>query len=76
MNVVFLFPLAYGLFATIMIVVGDGGNLLKFIVASVYLSSVCIQFIPMLHEAIHFLVPMFMQVGLCLWYFVAGRFTD
>lgn len=64
MHVIFHLPLALGLFATIMTVVSETTS--KLIIVVVYVSSVCMQFVPRLTESVHFLVPLFMQVGLCL----------
>jgi hypothetical protein len=31
------------------------------------------QFVPELRESVHFLVPMFMQIILCMWWYFASR---
>lgn len=77
MHVISELPIVLGLFATIMTAISETtGNLLKLIVAAVYVSSVCMQFVPWLSESVHFIIPLFMQIGLCLWYLFVGKNVD
>jgi hypothetical protein len=74
MTVVFLFPLAFSLFAAVMFVIGDYSAVAKAVFSILALTAVAMQFTPYLQERVHFLVPLAIQLFVCGSWYVASRF--
>jgi hypothetical protein len=78
--VIFFLPLALSLVAGTMVLLGSYHWIAKAIVVALVIASVLLQFVPVLQEHVHFLVPLFIQIivgggyFLCLQWFtyIAG----
>lgn len=78
--VIFFLPLALSATAAAMVLFGNYHWLAKTIVVAIVTASVLLQFVPVLQERVHFLVPLFIQIivgggyFLCLeWFtYIAG----
>jgi hypothetical protein len=73
MYVIFFAPLIMSLVATFWVVTEDNGLITKAIFLVVAGTAAAMQFVPELRESVHFLVPMFMQIILCMWWYFASR---
>lgn len=71
MYAIFLLPLALSLIAGAMVAFGDYHWLAKGIVVALIVVSVLLQFVPVLRDHVHFLVPMFIQILVGGGYFVS-----
>jgi hypothetical protein len=72
MKVIFLFPLAFAFFGTIFILINDDfGRVAKSVAVLLAGGSIALLFTP-----VHFLVPLAMQLTICIWlalYFQMNR---
>ena len=72
MQVIFLFPLAFAFFGTIFILINDDfGRVAKSVAVLLAGGSIALLFTP-----VHFLVPLAMQLTICIWlalYFQMNR---
>ncbi len=59
--------------AAAMFVLGDYGIVTKVIVCLMAIAAVCLRFVPVLSDSVHFLVPLFMQLILCGWWYIASQ---
>lgn len=67
MHVVFLFPMAFAAAATFFLFTSDDyGPIAKGFALLVMGASFAMQFVPALQ--VHFLIPFFLQLGICFWY--------
>jgi len=73
MTVVFLFPLAFSLFAAVMFVIGDHGTFTKAFFSLLTISAIAMQFVPFLQERVHFLVPLAIQLVVCGSWYIASH---
>ena len=73
-NMIFIFPMALSLVAAGMILFGDYVPITKIIVVTVAGAAMAMQFIRPLAESIHFLVPLFLQLIVCGWWYFASKF--
>jgi hypothetical protein len=71
---IFLFPMALSVAAALMILFGDYGPLTKVIVVALVAVALSLQFIPPLAQSVHFLVPLFIQLIVCGWWYFASQF--
>ena len=63
MKVIFLFPLAFAFFGTIFILINeDFGRVAKGFAVTLTTASIVLLFTP-----VHFLVPLAMQLVVCIW---------
>jgi len=68
--IIFLLPLIMSVVATVMVLGDDHSWLVKGLLVLFVGSSVAMQFVPALVTHVHFLVPLGMQIVVCLgWYF-------
>ncbi|MFQ5730521.1 MAG: hypothetical protein ACE5KM_01070 [Planctomycetaceae bacterium] len=68
---IFLFPLVLSFAAlAFFIVSGDFGLRQQLIAAVLVVGAAAMQFVPPLRERIHFIVPLLLQIGVCLWYLI------
>ena len=74
MSVIFFFPVVMSIAGAAMFVIGDYGVATKMIVCLLAVTAVCLQFVPVLSDSVHFLVPLFMQLTVCGWWYVASQF--
>jgi|HubBroStandDraft_3_1064219.scaffolds.fasta_scaffold1013133_2 hypothetical protein len=72
MQVIFLFPLAFAFFGAIFILINDDfGRVAKSVAVLLAGGSIALLFTP-----VHFLVPLAMQLTICIWlalYFQMNR---
>jgi hypothetical protein len=71
---IFLFPMALSLVAAVMMLFGDYGLLTKIIVVAMTGAAIAMQFVPPLAVSVHFLVPLFLQLIVCGWWYFASQF--
>ena len=76
MYVIFFLPLGLSLIAGAMVVLGQYHWLAKTIVAVLVGASVLLQFVPVLREHVHFLVPLFIQILVGGGYFLCLRWFE
>ncbi len=74
MPVIFLFPLVLSFVALFFFISGEFGPVVKGVIGVMVLAAACLQFIPAFQESVHFLVPLFMQLFVCGWYYLASQF--
>ena len=72
MYVVFFAPLLLSVVAAAMVLVGEFGPVTKGVVLLLTAAAALIQFVPSLRESVHFLVPLFMQLFVCGWWYFAS----
>jgi hypothetical protein len=68
---IFTVPLALSLVAAAMILFGEHGFLTKIIVVLLAGAALALQFVPALSESVHFMVPLFLQLVVCGWWYIA-----
>ena len=67
MQMIFLFPLVFSVAAVgYFIIVGDYGPITLGIAVLLEAASIAMQFVPALRT--HFLIPLFIQLGICIWF--------
>ena len=71
---IFLLPLVLSFIALFFFLSGEYGPVVKGIVAVMVLSAASLQFIPTFQQSVHFLVPLFVQLIVCGWYYIASQF--
>ena len=69
MFVIFLLPLTLSIVAALMIAVGEYGPVTKGVAVLIAVAAALLQLVPSLRESVHFLVPLLMQIFLCIWYY-------
>lgn len=67
----FWIPLALSVVATAWFVSGDFGLVTKAAVVLITSTSLCLQWMPGPARSVHFLVPLFMQLFVCIWWYFA-----
>ena len=72
--VIFLFPLVLSFVALFFFLSGESGPVVKGVIAVLVLTAASLQFVPSFQQSVHFLVPLFMQLIVCGWYYVASQF--
>lgn len=68
---IFTVPMALSLVAAAMFLFGEHGLLTKIIVVLLTVTALALQFVPALSESVHFMVPLFMQLVVCGWWYIA-----
>lgn len=74
MTIVFLFPLVLSFVALAYFISSDSGSIVKGVIGVLVVTAACLQFIPSLQESVHFLVPLFIQLIVSGWYYIAMQF--
>ncbi len=74
MTIVFLFPLVLSFVALAYFISSDSGPVVKGVIGVLVVGAACLQFIPSFQASVHFLVPLFMQLIVGGWYYIAMQF--
>jgi hypothetical protein len=70
---IFIVPLALSLGAAFMFVLGDYGLFTKAFVVMLVVAAASMQFLPALADTVHFLIPLFIQLIVCGWWYIASQ---
>ena len=71
--VIFILPLAMSLVAAVMFALGDYSLATKVVVVALVGIAASLQFVPVLAETVHFIVPLLIQLIVCGWWYVAWQ---
>ncbi len=74
MTIVFLFPLVLSFVALAYFISSDSGPIVKGVIGVMVVAAACLQFIPSFQRSVHFLVPLFMQLIVGGYHYVAMQF--
>jgi hypothetical protein len=74
MTIVFLFPLVLSVVALAYFISSESGPIVKGVIGVLVIAAACLQFVPSLRETVHFLIPLFMQLIVCGWYYLEMQF--
>jgi hypothetical protein len=70
---IFIFPLVLSFGAALMFVLGDYSLFTKAFIVVLVVAAASMQFVQALAEAVHFLIPLFIQLIVCGWWYVANK---
>ena len=71
---IFLLPFVLSFVALFFFLSGEYGSVVKGVVSVFVLAAASLQFVPTFQQSVHFLVPLFMQLFVCGWYYIASQF--
>lgn len=74
MTVIFLGPLVFSIAVALMMALGDYGWVTKLTICSMVAISLVLQFLVPLPDVPRFLVPLFLQLGVIAWWYIANQF--
>jgi len=65
------FTMGLSIAATVWFLIGDFGWLTKLMVVALTTAALCLQWLPGPASHVHFLIPLFMQLFVCIWWYFA-----
>jgi hypothetical protein len=74
MTVIFIFPLVMSILAALVVAGGDHGWVTKLTVCLMVVTSLVLQFLVPLPDVPRLLVPLFLQLIICGWWYYASQY--